>query len=440
MTERLLLPALIPTYFRAYCILAKCNFNQIAMKNQLSFTAAAALLLLNACISSPPATNRPASAPPAATPPEKPAGTTAAAVEAPTVTLRPADWNSLTGWMEDDIQPAWNAFLQSCAVLKNQPLWQDTCVQAGSLRGHSSSVLRQFFETRFTPHQVLNVDGSGEGLITGYYEPLLKGSRKPSRRYRYPIYTTPDELLVIDLGEIYPELKNMRLRGRLQGRKVVPYYSRAEIVSNPAPLQGRELLWVDDEIDLFFLQIQGSGRVKLENGEIVRVGYSDQNGHPYKSIGRVLVERGELALEKASMQGIRAWGQKNPHKLAELLQRNSSFVFFRELPAGIPGPLGSLGVPLTAGRSLAIDPRAVPQGAPVFLATTWPNTDKQLYRLMVAQDTGGAIKGNVRADFFWGFGPEAADQAGKMRQTGKMWVLMPAGYVPQTPAPQKTCC
>jgi membrane-bound lytic murein transglycosylase A len=136
------------------------------------------------------------------------------------------------------------------------------------------------------------------------------------------------------------------------------------------------------------------------------------------------------------MQGIRAWGQKNPHKLGELLQQNSSFVFFRELPAGMPGPLGSLGVPLTAGRSLAIDPRVVPQGAPVFLATTWPNTDKQLYRLMVAQDTGGAIKGNVRADFFWGFGPQAADQAGKMKQTGKMWVLMPAGYVPQTSAPQ----
>jgi membrane-bound lytic murein transglycosylase A len=405
------------------------------MKNQLSFTAAAALMFLSACVTTPPAgTPPPATAPIAGIAPEKPPASTAPAE--PVMTLRPADWNSLTGWAEDDIQPAWEAFLQSCAVLKNQPLWQDTCVQAGSLRGQSGMVLRQFFESRFIPHQVLNPDGSGEGLITGYYEPLLKGSRKPSRRYRYPVYTTPDELLVIDLSEVYPELKNMRLRGRLQGRKVIPYYSRAEIASNAASLQGRELLWVDDEIDLFFLQIQGSGRVKLENGEIVRVGYSDQNGHPYKSIGRVLVERGELALEKASMQGIRAWGQKNPHKLGELLQQNSSFVFFRELPAGMPGPLGSLGVPLTAGRSLAIDPRIVPQGAPVFLATTWPNTDKQLYRLMVAQDTGGAIKGSVRADFFWGFGPQAADQAGKMRQTGKMWVLMPAGYVPQTSAPQ----
>jgi membrane-bound lytic murein transglycosylase A len=359
--------------------------------------------------------------------------------------LKPTDWSSLTGWVEDDIRLAWDAFLRSCAVLRNKPLWQETCIQAESVQAQDGVALRQFIESRFVPHQVLNSDGSGEGLITGYYEPLLKGSRKQSKRYRYPVYTTPDELLVIDLGEVYPELKNMRLRGRLQGRKVVPYYSRAEIESSPAQLKGKALLWVDDEVDLFFLQIQGSGRVELENREIVRVGYSDQNGHPYKSVGRLLVERGELALDKASMQGIKAWGQKNPRKLPELLQQNSSFVFFRELPANVAGPLGSLGVPLTAGRSLAIDPRVVPQGAPVFLATTWPNTDKRLHRLMVAQDTGGAIKGNVRADFFWGFGPEAANQAGKMRQTGKMWVLMPASYVsqgdlPPVPVAQKTCC
>lgn len=392
------------------------------MKNQLSFLAVAWLLLLNAC------TTVPTSAPVAS---EKPEASTVPPVAAPMTVLKPADWNALTGWTDDDILPAFDAFLRSCAVLRNQPLWQETCSQADTMRGQDSATLRQFFESRFVPHQVLNSDGSGDGLITGYYEPLLKGSRKQSKRYRFPLYTTPDELLVVDLGEVYPELKNMRLRGRLQGRKVVPYYSRAEIERNPAPLQGKELLWVDDAIDLFFLQIQGSGRVALENGEVVRIGYSEQNGHPYKSVGRLLVERGELPLEKASMQGIKAWGQKNPARLNELLYQNSSFVFFRELPAGVPGPLGSLGVPLTAGRSLAIDPRAVPQGAPVFLATTWPNTDKRLHRLMVAQDTGGAIKGSVRADFFWGFGPEAGDQAGKMKQSGRMWVLMPAGYVPQ---------
>jgi membrane-bound lytic murein transglycosylase A len=390
------------------------------MKNQLSFAAAAALLLLSACATTPP---------PGRVSPEKPAASAPSEAASPSVVLKPDHWNAVTGWADDDIQPAWDAFLRSCTVLKSQPLWQETCTQANYLQGRNGDTLRQFFESRFVPHQVLNPDGSGEGLITGYYEPLLKGSRKQSKRYRYPIYTTPDELLVIDLGAVYPELKNMRLRGRLQGRKVVPYYTRAEIVNDSVSLQGKELLWVDDEIDLFFLQIQGSGRVQLENGEIVRVGYSEQNGHPYKSVGKVLVERGELTLEKASMQGIREWGQKNPRKLPELLQQNSSFVFFRELPADIAGPLGSLGVPLTAGRSLAVDPRAVPQGAPVFLATTWPNTGRQLSRLMVAQDTGGAIKGNVRADFFWGFGAEAANQAGKMRQTGKMWVLLPAGYL-----------
>lgn len=388
------------------------------MKNQLSLLSIALLLLLNACTTVPVAPPAPLTAiPPPAI-----------------ATLKATDWSALTGWADDDILPAWDAFLRSCTALINRPLWQETCAQAVSMQQPDGVTLRQFFESRFVPHQVLNSDGGSDGLITGYYEPLLKGSRKSSGRYRYPLYVTPDELLVVDLGEVYPELRNMRLRGRLQGRKVVPYYSRAEIENGlgkgAAALQGRELVWVEDAVELFFLQIQGSGRVELENGEIMRVGYAEQNGHPYKSIGRLLVERGELALEKASMQGIKAWGQKNPNKLNELLQQNPSYVFFRELPADLPGPLGALGVPLTAGRSIAIDPRAIPQGAPVFLATTWPNSDKQLQRLMVAQDTGGAIKGGVRADFFWGFGPEAGNQAGKMKQSGKMWVLMPNGYTP----------
>ena len=394
------------------------------MKNQISLLAVISSLWLHGCST---VSNAPTGAPVAP-------GTPQAALSG--IALKPSDWSALTGWPDDDILPAWDAFLKSCIVLKNQLLWQETCSQAITMRGENVAALRQFFESRFIPHQVLNPDGTGDGLITGYYEPLLKGSRKRSMRYRYPLYTTPDELLVIDLSAIYPELKNKRLRGRLQGRKVVPYYSRLEIESEPARLQGKELFWVDDPVDLFFLQVQGSGRVKLENGEVVSIGYADQNGHPYKSVGRLLVERGELSLDEASMQGIRAWGQRNPAKLAGLLRENASFVFFRELPSGLPGPLGSLGVPLTAGRSLAVDTRVIPQGAPVFLATTWPATDSQLSRLMVAQDTGGAIKGNVRADFFWGFGPEAGDQAGKMRQQGKLWVLMPIGYVPKTQMPQ----
>jgi len=399
------------------------------MKNQISFFSLALLLLLSACTTAPIAPPVSVTPPPTVPPPVP-------SIVPPTLaTLKASDWSALPGWADDDLVAAWSAFLQSCAALKNLPLWQETCAAAAAMQSVDNATLRQFFESRFIPHQVVNAGGSVDGLITGYYEPLLKGSRKPSRRYPYPIYAIPDDLLVVDLSAVYPELKNMRLRGRLQGRKVVPYYSRAEIdggVSNGAapsfPLQGRELVWVEDAVELFFLQIQGSGRVKLENGEMMRVGYAEQNGYPYKSIGKLLVERGELPLEKASMQGIKAWGKQNPDKLGELLQQNPSYVFFRELPAdptGKLGPPGALGVPLTAGRSLAIDPRSIPQGAPVFLSTTWPNSEQALNRLMLAQDTGGAIKGGVRADFFWGFGAEAGNQAGKMKQSGKMWVLLP---------------
>ncbi len=401
------------------------------MKKQLSFLNVTLILLLNACTIEPIV--------PSVVPEKPPVSIVPPHIVSPDVaTLRVTKWGALTGWATDDMRPAWDAFLQSCTVLKNQQLWEEICALADLMQKRDSVTLRQFFERHFVPYQVLNSDGGGDGLITGYYEPLLKGSRKPSKRYRYPLYTTPDELLIVDLGEVYPELKSLRLRGRLEGRRVVPYYSRSEIekdVGNGAPrLQGHELLWVEDAVELFFLQIQGSGRVEMEDGEIVRVGYQEQNGHPYKSIGKLLVERGELSLDKASMQGIKEWGRRNPGRLNELLYQNPSYVFFHERSTDSLGPLGALGVPLTAGRSLAIDPRAIPQGTPVFLSTTWPNSSKQLHRLMMAQDTGGAIKGGVRADFFWGFGEEAANQAGKMKQIGKMWVLMPNGYVPRIKA------
>jgi membrane-bound lytic murein transglycosylase A len=330
--------------------------------------------------------------------------------------------------------PAWTAFLQSCNALNKQLLWRETCKKASMIKQPTDNTIKHFLKLHFTPHQVMNLDGSAEGLITGYYEPLLKGSRTPSQQYRYPLYAQPDELLIIELADVYPELKNLQLRGRLEGRKVVPYYTRAEIENESASLKGRELLWVNDQVELFFLQIQGSGRIILENGEILRVGYADQNGHPYQSIGKLLVQRGELPLENASMQGIKQWGQQNPDKLTQLLHQNSRYIFFRELPNNLSGPIGALGIPLTAGRSLAVDPRAIPQGAPVFLSTTWPNSNKPLNRLMVAQDAGSAIKGGVRADFFWGFGPEAANQAGKMKQKGKMWVLLPKNYSSQLQA------
>jgi membrane-bound lytic murein transglycosylase A len=240
----------------------------------------------------------------------------------------------------------------------------------------------------------------------------------------------PQDLLVIDLSSVYPDLKHKRLRGRIEGNRVVPYLARGDIETDPAPLKGLEIAWVDDAVELFFLHIQGSGQVQLENGERLRVGYAEQNGHPFRSLGRLLIQRGELPAERASMQGIKDWARRHPAKVQRYLNENPSFVFFRELPGDLPGPIGSLGVPLTAERSIAVDPRVIPLGVPVYLATTWPNSPQPLNRLMVAQDTGGAINGGVRADFFWGFGDAAGNQAGKMRQAGRMWVLLPKGYTP----------
>jgi membrane-bound lytic murein transglycosylase A len=267
-------------------------------------------------------------------------------------------------------------------------------------------------------------------MVTGYYEPLLHGSRTRTVKYKYPLYSVPQDMLTIDLASVYPDLKGRRLRGRVQGNKVVPYLDRGEIDREAGPLGGLELAWVDDAIDVFFLHIQGSGQVELENGERIRVGYADQNGHPFKSLGRLLIQRGELPAERASMQGIKDWARRNPAKVQEYLNANPSYVFFRELPKDLSGPIGSLGVPLTPERSIAVDTRVIPLGAPVFLATTFPNSPQPLNRLMVAQDTGGAINGGVRADFFWGFGDAAGAQAGKMRQGGRMWVLYPKGATP----------
>jgi membrane-bound lytic murein transglycosylase A len=342
--------------------------------------------------------------------------------------LKPVSWNAIPGWSEDKLTEAWEPFLRSCTALKAQRAWTGVCIAAASVNASDSRAIREYFETAFTPYLVANPDGTQEGTITGYYEPVLKGSRKQSTAFHVPVYGVPDDLLAVDLGDIYPELKSLRLRGRLEGRRIVPYYPRADIESGKAKLTGREILWMEDPVELFFLQIQGYGKVVLDGAETVRISYADQNGYPYKSVGRLLVERGELTLDQASMQGIKAWAARNPDRLAELLNQNASYVFFREVPAISDGPPGALGVPLTAARSLAVDPRAVPLGAPVFLSTSMPNSPQPLNRLMAAQDTGGAIKGAVRGDVYWGSGPDAGVLAGRMRQSGKLWVLLPRGF------------
>ena len=351
--------------------------------------------------------------------------------------MQTARWSDLPGWPEDDLVAAWPAFLQSCRALASKPqwlLWRPACDEAKGLKANDNARLRRFFESRFEPFLLTNPDATNSGLVTGYYEPLLHGSRTRSATYSQAVLGVPSDLLTIELADVLPELKNMRLRGRLQGNKVVPYYSRADIVGREKEYADRVLLWVDDAVELFFLQIQGSGRVKLPDGKLVRIGYADQNGHPYQSVGRVLIELGELTPDQASMQSIQAWARTNPAKLDELLNSNPSYVFFREVPSTAnvnEGPQGALGVPLSSERSIAVDARNVPLGAPVFLSTTRPNSSLPLRRLMLAQDTGGAIRGVVRADFFWGFGGEAGALAGRMKQQGQMWVLLPPGAAPK---------
>lgn len=367
--------------------------------------AALIVLLVHACSWAPP----PEIAPP---PPESPP-------------LVPVPWSQVEGWQQDDPGLALEAFRRSCTVLGRRPQWRQVCEDLYMLDGRPEMDVRAFFEKRFLPYGLRQPDGDPVGLVTGYYVPDLHGSRVLSPEYRYPLYRRPDDLLIIDLSQAYPELGGYRLRGRLQEHRVVPYWDREAIEGEQHPLAGNELLWVDDPVELFFLHIQGSGLIHFEDGTRSMVNYADQNGHPYRSVSKWLLDRGIMTRDQMSMQNIRAWAQQNPDQVRDLLNTNPSYIFFRELPVEFDTPPGALGVPLTEGRSVAVDPRFTPLGAPVFLATTWPGSDRPLHRLMMAQDTGGAIKGPVRADFFWGLGDKAGAEAGRMKQPLKMWVLLP---------------
>ena len=339
--------------------------------------------------------------------------------------LQAVSWSEVSGWQQDNPSLALGAFLQSCSALRYRPQWKTSCAEASAMDNAAETEVRAFFERNFVPNQVSQANGSSEGLLTGYYVPDLKGSRTASADYPYPLYRSPDDLLIIDLSDVYPDLGNYRLRGRVEGNRVIPYWNRSDIDSLSRPLAGQELFWVADPVELFFLHIQGSGRVLLDDGERVMVGYADQNGHPYRSIGKYLIDRGAMSRDQMSMQNIRAWVRNNPSEMGLVLNQNPSYVFFRELPAEVQSPPGALGVPLTPGRSLAVDRRYIPLGAPVFVETTWPNSDQPLRRLMMAQDTGGAIKGRIRGDFFWGMGDQAGEQAGRMKQSARFWVLLP---------------
>ena len=334
------------------------------------------------------------------TPPLQPPEPTALSVR-----YESARWSQLPGWRADQAQEAWGAFLQSCNARNLPTALLNACAAARPIAVANPEQARTFFEANFTPYRVVRVESprvtSDTGLITGYYEPLLRGSRNASTTFSTALYAPPDDMLTVELGDAFPELQGKRVRGRLQGKKVLPYFDRAALQNHPS-LKGKELVWVDSVVDAFFLEVQGSGRVQLDDGSTIRLAYADQNGQPYRSIGRYLVDRGELTLQEATASTIRHWLQVNPARMHEVLNSNPGVVFFREERIDDPsiGPKGSLGVALTAGRSVAVDATFIPLGAPLFLSTTMPVTDAPLQRLVIAQDTGGAIRGPVRADLF----------------------------------------
>jgi membrane-bound lytic murein transglycosylase A len=354
----------------------------------------------------PPGTAASAAAAPSL--PAPPPGT----IEKPHARWVPANFAELPGWEQDRVGELWPALRLSCGAAAGavEP-WAATCAQARQFFPADDAQARQWIEQRLKVYRLESLEGDAVGLATGYFEPLAEASRKPTRTRRVPLYGPP-----ADLGQ----------------RK--PYWTRQDLDTLPAAqaaLKGREIAWVDDPMAALELQVQGSGRLKLSEADgsvrLVRLAFAAHNDQPYRSVGRWLIDQGELLPGEASWPAIKDWARRNPRRLNEALWQNPRVVFFREEPLPDPalGPRGAQGVPLTPGRSIAVDPLAVPYGAPVWLETTEPLSSKPLQRLVMAQDTGGAIVGAVRADYFWGWGDEAEAQAGRMKQPLRAWVLWP---------------
>jgi membrane-bound lytic murein transglycosylase A len=361
-------------------------------------------------------------------------------VETPPFRLVPVNFAALPGWASGDPHSALEAFRRSCAVIAKHPptqemgwagyagstaLWLAPCHALPST-AVSARDARVFFETWFTP---VLVDRPAH--FTGYYEPHLSGSRLPTPRFRVPIYGRPKDLVTADLGQFRHAFEGEHVAGRIEGTKLVPYATRAEIDAHglaTAPI----ILYTDDPVSAFFLQIQGSGLAKLNDGEVVRLAYAAKNGRPYTPIGRVLIAQGALDRKNVSLQTIRAWLAAHPLAAQQVMEADESFVFFEIAPLGDPalGSAGTEGVPLTQGASLAVDERFHPFGVPIYVATTVPDPnpakpDRAFQRLMIAQDTGGAIKGPARGDIFFGTGADAEAIAGRLNAHGQFFVLMP---------------
>ncbi len=357
------------------------------------------------------------------------------------LTLAPVEFAALPGWSEDRVSEALPALRRSCGRLAGVPDdrelgpqgpagpvagtvgdWREACAAVSRLPDGDEAGLRSSLERHFTPLAVGN-NGQTKGVFTGYYEAELRGALAPDERHAWPLYAKPPDLITADLGSFRADLEGVRLFGRVEDGRMVPYRDRAEIEDGALAGQGLELIWVDDPVDAFFLHVQGSGRVILEDGRVVRIGFAATNGLPFTAVGQVLLDEGKVPPGEATVQHIRDWLRANPQQAHEVMRRNRRFTFFRLIEG--EGPIGGHGVPLTPERSLAVDPAFIPLGAPIWLDTTHPSSAEPLRRLMVAQDIGGAIKGPVRGDFFWGYGDEALHHAGRMKESGRYFLLLP---------------
>lgn len=360
------------------------------------------------------------------------------------IDLGPVDFDALPGWQEDRQSLALSAFRRSCVRVELRPEnglvgangiggvvadWRAACRAGADVPNADDEAARAFFEQYFALFRVID-RGSAEGLFTGYYEPLLSGARQRGGRYIVPIYGRPTDLVSVDLGDFRPGFKGRRIAGRIEGDALRPYANRAEIERGALNDRVPVIAWVDNPVDAFFLHVQGSGRISLENGDEIRVGYAAANGHEYRSIGGILVERGAMDRDAVTLPSIRAWLAAHPDESRALMDENESFIFFRELEG--EGAIGAQGVALTPGRSIAVDRRFIPLGAPVWLDIMAPAAepgaeDRSVRRLTIAQDTGAAITGPLRGDVFWGFGPEAEAIAGRMKHRGQLYLLLPLG-------------
>lgn len=352
--------------------------------------------------------------------------------------LNAVSFGDLPGWETDNHAEALPALARSCSRIASMPAERSlgralpgalagdiapACAALAGIPAGDSDAARRFFETWFRPFGVAGNEDP-EGLFTGYFEIELNGSLTRSETYAEPVYRRPDDLVTVDLGDFDPSLAGRAVIGRVEGGRLKPYFPRGDIQDGALDGRSLELVWLDDPLDAFMLHVQGSGRVVLDDGRATRIGYAGNNGHPYKSIGRALIDRGELQPGQASWRDIRAWIEANPVKAADLLAVNRRYIFFREITGD--GPLGAQGVALTPRRSLAVDPRYIPLGLPMWLDTTWPGEDgRPMRRLVVAQDTGAAIKGPVRGDFYWGTGDAALAFAGRMKSRGRYYLLLP---------------